>query len=281
MARVAAVAEAPRINRGRAGCVHPPLEGEGRIAEGNPGWGEGGAGDDGHTAYVEPPSPPPGPLTRADLPPPGGGVSQELPNPALYRLMTWMSPAYPVGAFSYSGGLEWAVEAGDIRDAQSLTQWLATVICHGSVSCDAAIFCHAHRAATDGNDEALAATAELAAALAGSKERFLETTAQGQAFLQVTQAAWPASVLDRLVAAWEGPLAYPVAVAAACAGHGIALVPALHAFLHGVASNLVSAGVRLIPLGQTDGQRVLAALEAPIAQTAPRALAAALDDIGS
>jgi urease accessory protein len=280
-ARVATVAEAPCTNAGWSEYNHPPLEGEGRIAEGNPGWGDGRAADNSDAAYAEPLSPPPVPQERADLPPPGGGVTPELPNPALYRLMTWMSPAYPVGAFSYSGGLEWAVEAGDIRDALSLTRWLATIICHGSVSCDAAIFCHAHRAAVLGNNETLAATAELAAALAGSRERFLETTAQGQAFLQVTQAAWPAPALDRLVAAWEGPLAYPVAVAAACAGHGIALVPALHAFLHGVASNLVSAGVRLIPLGQTDGQRALAALEAPIAQTAQRALAIALDDIGS
>jgi urease accessory protein len=200
---------------------------------------------------------------------------------ALYRLMAWMSPAYPVGAFSYSGGLEWVVEAGDVRDAESLTEWLASVIRHGSVFCDSAIFCHAHSAVACGNDHALAATAELAAALVGSKERFLETTAQGRAFLQITQAAWPTPALDRLTAAWDGPLAYPVAVAVACAGHGIAAVTALHAFLHGAVSNLVSAGVRLIPLGQTDGQRVLAALEIPIAQTAQRALATTLDEIGS
>jgi len=195
--------------------------------------------------------------------------------------MAWLSPAYPVGAFSYSGGIEWAVEAGDIHNADTLRGWLATVIRHGSVSCDAAIFCHAHRAAADGDDKALAAITELAAALIGSKERFLETTAQGQAFRQITQSAWPAAALDRLTAAWDGPLAYPVVVAAACAGHGIASIPALHAFLHGVASNLVSAGVRLIPLGQTDGQRVLAALEAPIAQAAGCALATSFDDIGS
>jgi len=195
--------------------------------------------------------------------------------------MTWMSPAYPVGAFSYSSGLEWAVEAGDIQDAGSLRGWLMTMIRDGSVFCDAAIFCHAYRAAASEDDNALANTAELAAALIGSKERFLETTAQGQAFLQITQSAWPTPALDRLAAAWDGPLTYPVAVATACAGHGIALIAALHAFLHGVTSNLVSAGVRLIPLGQTDGQRVLAALEAPIAQTAERALATSLDDIGS
>jgi urease accessory protein len=191
-----------------------------------------------------------------------------------------MSPAYPVGAFSYSGGLEWVIEAGDIRNADSLTAWLAIVIRRGSVFSDAAIFCHAHRAATSGDEQILAATAELAAALVGSKERFLETTAQGQAFLQITRSAWATPALDRLTAAWDGPIAYPVAVAAACAGHDIALVPALHAFLHGLASNLVSAGIRLIPLGQTEGQRVLAALEAPIAQTAERALVTDLDDIG-
>jgi urease accessory protein len=194
--------------------------------------------------------------------------------------MTWMSPGYPVGAFSYSSGLEWAVEAGHIRDAATLTGWLMTLVGHGSAFCDAAIFCHAHRAAADRDGEALAGAAELAAALAGSRERFLETTAQGQAFLQITRAAWATPALDRLTAAWDGPLAYPVAVAAACAGHGIALGPALHAFLHGVVSNLVSAGVRLVPLGQTDGQRVLAALEVPIAQAAERALTTAPDGIG-
>ena len=195
--------------------------------------------------------------------------------------MTWMSPAYPVGAFSYSGGIEWAVEAGDIADADALCRWLTTMIDHGSVFCDAAFFAHAHRAAAGGDDQALAAVAELAAAFIGSKERFLETTSQGQAFLQITRAAWPAPAPERLTAAWEGPLAYPVVVAAACAGHGIALVPALHAFLHSVVANLVSAGVRLIPLGQTDGQRVLAALEAPIAHTAARARVTAIADIGA
>ena len=231
-----------------------------------------GVGDWG-TAPATPPDPPPRPS-------PTRGEGEDS-SPALYRLMTWMSPAYPVGAFSYSGGLEWAVEAGDIRNADTLCRWLSTMIRHGSVFCDAAIFCHAHRAAASDDLSTLAATAELAAAFIGSKERFLETTAQGQAFLQITRSAWPTPSLDRLTAAWDGPLAYPVVVAAACAGHSIALFPALHAFLHGVASNLVSAGVRLIPLGQTDGQRVLAALEVPIAQTAARALTTTIEDIGS
>ena len=186
----------------------------------------------------------------------------ELAPPALYRLMAWLSPAFPVGAFSYSSGIEWAVEAGDIKDAETLKAWLAVMLAEGGGFCDAVLFAHAHRAATDGDDKALRAVAELAAAFAPSKERHLETTAQGNAFVEAARAAWPCAALDRLKAVWDGPVAYPVAVAVAAAGHGIALEPALAAYLQAVAANWVSAGVRLIPLGQTDGQRVLAALGA-------------------
>ena len=200
---------------------------------------------------------------------------------ALYRLMAWLSPSYPVGAFSYSSGIEWAVEAGDIKDADTLRRWLAVVIGEGGGFCDAVFFIHAHRSLADTDDRALRAVAELAAAFAPSKERHLETTAQGAAFFEATRAAWSCPALDRLAAAWTGPLAYPVAVGVAAAGHGIPLEPALHAFLHSVTTNLISAGVRLVPLGQSDGQRVLAALEPVVEATAQRALITPLDDVGS
>jgi urease accessory protein len=202
-------------------------------------------------------------------------------NAALYRLMAWLSPAYPVGAFSYSSGIEWAVEQGDIKDAETLRRWLALVIGQGGGFCDAVFFVHAHRAAGTEDDNALREVAELAAAFSPTKERHLETTAQGRAFIEATRAAWNCAALDRLAAAWDGPVAYPVAVAVASAGHGIALTPALAAYLHAVAGNLISAGVRLVPLGQTDGQRVLVALEEVVAATAKRALATPLDEVGS
>jgi urease accessory protein len=200
---------------------------------------------------------------------------------ALYRLMAWLSPAYPVGAFSYSSGIEWAVEAGDVTDAASLEHWLAVMIGEGGGFCDTVFLVHAHRAITAGDDAALRAVAELAAAFAPSKERHLETTAQGRAFLDTTRAAWPCAALGRLLAAWDGVVALPIAVGVASAGHGMALTPVLHAYLQAMAANLVSAGVRLVPLGQTDGQRVLAALEPVVAATAERALAAAPDQVGS
>jgi urease accessory protein len=200
---------------------------------------------------------------------------------ALYRLMSWLSPAYPVGAFSYSGGIEWAIEAGDIKDAETLRRWLAVMLGEGGGFCDAVFFVHAHRATAAADDTALRAVAELAAAFVPSKERFLETTAQGRAFLEATGAAWPCPALTRFAAVWSGPVALPVAVGVACAGHGIACETALNAFLHALVANWISAGVRLIPLGQTDGQRVLAALEPDVNATAARALATPLEEVGS
>jgi urease accessory protein len=199
---------------------------------------------------------------------------------ALYRLMAWLSPAYPVGAFSYSSGIEWAVEAGDITDARTLERWLAVMIGEGGGFCDAVFFVHAWRAIANGDDAALRAVAELAAAFAPSKERHLETTAQGRAFLDTTRAAWPTPALDRLLSAWDSAIALPVAVGVACAGHGVRLDPALNAYLHALTANLISTGVRLVPLGQTDGQRVLAALEPVVAATAKRALITPLDEVG-
>ncbi|MET0446358.1 MAG: urease accessory protein UreF [Pseudorhodoplanes sp.] len=200
---------------------------------------------------------------------------------ALYRLMAWLSPAYPVGAFSYSSGIEWAVEVGDIRDRATLIDWLSLMMSDGAGFCDAVLFVHAHRAANEGAVKDLLEVAELAAAFAPSKERHLETTAQGRAFVEATRAAWPCEALTLLIENWNGAIAYPVAVGTSCAGHGIAADHALHAFLHAVAANWISAGVRLIPLGQTDGQRALAALEPVIAATAGRALHSTIDDIGS
>jgi urease accessory protein len=199
---------------------------------------------------------------------------------ALYRLMAWLSPAYPVGAFSYSSGIEWAVEAGDVADAQTLERWLAVMIGEGGGFCDGVFFVHAWRAIANGDDAALHAVAELAVAFAPSKERHLETTAQGRAFLDTTRAAWPTPALDRLLNARDGAVALPVAVSVACAGHGVPLDPALNAYLHTLTANLISTGVRLVPLGQTDGQRVLAALEPVVAATARRALVTPLDDVG-
>ena len=200
---------------------------------------------------------------------------------ALYRLMTWLSPSFPVGAFSYSSGIEWAVEAGDIVDAATLRDWLAAMVTDGAGFCDAVFLVQTHRAVSSHDDAALHDIAELASAFVPSRERQLESTTQGRAFIDASRAAWSCAGLDDVIAACGDRIVYPVAVGLVSAAHGIPLEPSLHAFLHAVVSNWISAGSRLIPLGQTDSQRVLAQLEADVVATAKRAISASLDDLGS
>jgi urease accessory protein len=185
-----------------------------------------------------------------------------------------------VGAFSYSSGIEWAVETGDVTDAGSLRDWLASMLTDGSGFCDGVFLAQAHRAAASHDETALREIAELASAYVPSRERQLETSTQGRAFIEIARAAWASEGLDGLVSACGGLIVYPVAVGIVSAAHKIPLAPAMHAFLHALVSNWISAGSRLVPLGQTDSQRVLAALEPIVAATAARAQQATSDDLG-
>ena len=199
-------------------------------------------------------------------------------DPALYRLLAWLSPSYPVGAFAYSHGIEWMVETGDVKDEATLTAWIDDLLSHGGPWSDAVAFSHALEAGDDLSE--LRNINEFVVAMAPSEERHLETTAQGNAFLKTTLDAWSWDGGPTVAEALGRQVAYPVAVAVAAHGHGIRKEDALHAFLHAVAANLVFAGVRLIPLGQTAGQRALAALEETVHTVTSAAGQATFEEIG-
>ncbi len=199
--------------------------------------------------------------------------------PGLYRLLAWLSPAYPIGGFSYSHGIEWAVEDGLIRDRATLAGWIGVILTQGAGRIDGALFAAAWRAAKADDDAALDEISLLAAAWRGTAETALESAAQGSAFASTTIKAWPDARLAAL-AARHDKLALPVAAGVAFAAHAD-LADALTGYLAGFAGNLVSAGVRLVPLGQTDGQLTLADLEPVVAAAAEAALAADLDQLGS
>ncbi len=150
----------------------------------------------------------------------------------------------------------------------------------GAGFCDGVFLAHVHRAASDGDDKALREVAELASAFAPSRERQLETTTQGKAFIEIARNAWSHEGMERLIAICDSPIVYPVAVGLVSAAHGVPLSATMHGFFHAVVSNWISAGARLVPLGQTDSQRVLAALEPVVVTTGHRAMAASLDDLG-
>lgn len=185
---------------------------------------------------------------------------------SLITLAQWLSPSFPVGAFSYSHGLEMAVHDGTIHDAASLQAWLGDIIAHGAGRTDAILL----NAGFQG--EGLADVDALARALAPSSERLSETTQQGAAFVRVVNDVWGHGLPD---------LTLPVAFGAACAAQGLPVKDAAQMFLHAFVSALVSAAIRAVPLGQTDGQRVITALAPLCRQTVDTALTQTTDDIGS
>jgi urease accessory protein len=198
----------------------------------------------------------------------------------LYRLLAWLSPGFPTGAFSYSHGLEAAAAAGAVRDRASLQAWIGTILAQGGGRLDADILCEAHRAALADDLEALCAANRRGLAYRATAELALETGAQGRAFLATCRAAWPARLLDRWGAS-DDETCHPAAVGAAAACAGVSLRSALIAYLHAMAANLTSAGLRLGILGQTDGQRILAALEPLVIDAAAQAEARSPAEFGA
>ena len=203
---------------------------------------------------------------------------------ALLRLLAWMSPSFPVGAYAYSHGAEYAVESGLITDRETALSWIAFVLGYGSGRVDADLFLAAWAAAQDRDIDKFVDASTRADALKGTAELGLESRAQGQAFLDAVLAAWPDENLEQFAFALkENNIApsYATAVGAAAAFAGIQSRPALGAYLHSFTANIASAIVRLVPLGQTDGQKIIAALEPKIEAALADAMTRDPDDFGS
>ena len=188
----------------------------------------------------------------------------------LYRLMSWLSPSFPVGAYSYSHGIEYAFEAGDVTDPASLQTWIEGILAFGSGHTDGVLFRSGWQAIAEKDDKLLSWAIETAATLRATKEMALENSAQGEAFIEILRNSWPHEGLQKfedLQAKLDRSASYPVAVGVAVSMWGIDQETALSAYLHAFISNLVSAGVRMIPLGQTAGQKIITALEADVIET--------------
>lgn len=203
---------------------------------------------------------------------------------ALLRQQSWLSPAFPIGSYSYSHGIEWAVEAGSIHDRESLVDWLEADLCYGSGRNEAIFFNEAWRCTAVNNRAKLFEVAELAAAFRGTSELALETSQQAAACIATLRQVWPDRVIDwlsgRLCEHHVQPV-LAVILGARSARQGIRATLALPAFLQSYIANLVIAGVRLIPLGQTDGQLAIAELEKAVLTASAQAENASIAELGS
>ena len=232
------------------------------------------AGADITTITTDPPGAAPGPSVETQEEA-GAGIG-------LLPLFAWLSPSFPVGGYAYSHGLEWAVETGDVEREPSLLAYVSDLLEHGFPRSDAILFAHAYQAAAADDAATLREVNELAVALSPSSELRLETCQQGRSFLDAVTAAWPHPRLSRLAPVLEGEeVAYPVAVALACASHGVPLTSAMEAFMLAQVQALLSAALRLAPIGQTAAARILSALAPRIAHLARAAQALGLDEIGT
>jgi len=214
----------------------------------------------------------------------GAIMTDRVPALALLRLQTWLSPAFPSGSYSYSHGLEWAIEARDICDREDLVGWLEADLLHGSGRNEAIFFIEAWRSTARGVPAKLLEVAQLAGAFRGTAELALESSQQAAGCLATLRRVWPDDLLDLLsqaLSALHSPPALSVVQGVASAREGIPADVALAAFLQAQVANLVTAGVRLIPLGQTDGQRAIAALERAVLDATEQAMLTTIDDLGS
>lgn len=192
---------------------------------------------------------------------------------ALQRLLTWLSPAFPVGTFAWSQGLETAIAGGAVTDAASLKDWIGGSLAHGALRTDAILLAQAYRAENDA--AALAELGGLGLALTAASEWYLEAALTGETFATAARA-WPSDVFARL----PQPCPYPVAVGAVAGAQQIGLEATLLGYLTAAVHAQVSVAVRLVPLGQTAGLQVMAGLEPAVAALAATAASASLDDIG-
>jgi len=211
------------------------------------------------------------------------GLHSVQPLPFL-RLLAWLSPAFPIGSYSYSHGVEWAVEAGSVHDRASLVDWLAADLRYGPGRNEAIFFREAWSSAMRGDRFMLLEIAELAAAFRGTAEFALESAQQASACRSTLRQVWCDPLLDEIaetLADRRIPLSLALVLGIRCAKQDIPMVLALPAFLQGYVANLVTAGVRLIPLGQTDGQAAIAALEDTVLATSAAAATVTIHDLGS
>ena len=203
---------------------------------------------------------------------------------AFLRQQSWLSPAFPTGSYSYSHGIEWAVEAGYIQDRKGLVDWLEADLRYGSGRNESIFFMEAWRCAMNDDCRRLLKVSELAAAFRGTSEFALETSQQAKACLATLTCVWPDPLIEDLSVCLSDLRIAPVfsvILGIGTARQHISAAFALPAFLQSYLANLVTAGVRLVPLGQTDGQLAIAELEAAVLAVAAQAEKATIHDLGS
>ena len=209
---------------------------------------------------------------------------------AQLKLLQLVSPTLPVGAYNYSEGLEWLIEQENVTNADTLGAWITQELCQGSITVDTAIMVRAHRLASQMSKTDILPSPTLKhlsywnqwlTATRESRELREQSLQMGGSLRKLLLD------LDPAVQSWFEPIPptdpcnYAIAFGVGAAFWGIDLHQSGLGYLHSWANNLISAGVRLIPLGQTAGQKLLLHLTSNILNQWQRILLLEDDDLYS
>jgi urease accessory protein len=189
---------------------------------------------------------------------------------AFLTLLQLTSPALPVGAYSYSEGLETLVDQGLIKSAADLQTWLTESLATGSIGIEAAILIRAHRAWTKEDQQQVIYWNHWLSATRETAELQQQNWQMGRSLLKLLQDLYPQSDWS----GWSMTENWNIAIVFALAA-GLAEIDeytTVLGYLHSWASNSVSAGVKLIPLGQTAGQKLMLQLAESITISADQSL---------
>jgi len=210
--------------------------------------------------------------------------TNNLSDESLLNLLTLVSPSFPVGGYAYSHGIEYAVERKNIQNEQDLCLWIEAILSQGAGRIDGLLFRITWQAVTDENFNKLKWVAERGDIMRSTNETALESSSQGEAFLETVRGVWESEKIEvvmSIIEEIERKPTYAIAVAIVLAVSGVPLRAALLAYFHSFSSNLVSAGIRLIPLGQAAGQRCIQLIKPIIKTSIEAALCDDFEDIGT
>ena len=192
----------------------------------------------------------------------------------ILKLLTWNNQSFPIGSYCFSSGLEFAVESKLIQSGKDLQYWLNDLLKYGSLYSDALILLEAWKLASKKENNKINDLNNFAVSLNQSNEKYIENYEQGKSFIKITEDAWNHKYISK-------KLVYPIAYAVAAVQENINMEDVLICYLHSSLCNLLAAGIKLIPLGQTEGQKIQIALNTYIEEEYKNILKKNFNDIGN
>tara|TARA_B100001248_G_scaffold129623_1_gene97190 strand:- start:147 stop:860 length:714 start_codon:yes stop_codon:yes gene_type:complete len=199
----------------------------------------------------------------------------------LHTVLTWFSPSYPIGSYAYSHGLEYAVEEGLVKDPQTLLGWIRDLLFFGTGYNDSIIINSIYDSVANDNCVEFDYISQIANAIKPTKEIALESYQQGVSFKNILMDVYSNSNLTFYLNRLDDCITYPSVVGVAGGIFEVEKKLLLHSYLHAFTSNILSAALRIMPIGQTEIQKIIFQMKGNVEEMTNKSLGLSLSDLGS